>query len=269
LPREPVFGVDLRAKIVAPPNKKFVICDLSQIEPRCTAWLVGDSTSLAAMRAGYGVYEAFAKSAGVWDGEVGTMKPKNKELYALCKAQVLALGYGCGPAKFVHMAKLYADLELSIDQAREIVRDFRLKNPLITNFWNRLERMMKERANSQSREFRIQLPSGRCLRYTALDKLDGTLWARLGYTGLRENFWGGKLLENVVQATARDVLAEGILRLEFGNIPVVFSAHDETVCEVDEEFDGEEVRRLMTLPPEFMKGLPLEAEFTESKYYLK
>jgi hypothetical protein len=60
---------------------------------------------LEAMRQGYGVYEAFALTTDVWKGEKGTLKATNKDLYALCKAQVLALGYGCGAEKFVYMAK--------------------------------------------------------------------------------------------------------------------------------------------------------------------
>jgi DNA polymerase len=116
--------------------------------------------------------------------------------------------------------------------------------------------------------FVIELPSGRHLRYTVVGKFN-TLLARLGFTGERESFWGGKLMENVIQATARDVLAESILRLEAAGIPVIFSAHDEVVCEVGEDFNGAQVKRLMTTAPDWMKDLPLEAEYVESKYYLK
>jgi DNA polymerase len=263
LPREPVYGVDLRAKFVAPEGKKLVICDLAQIEPRCIAWVTKDTARLEALRQGYGVYEAFALTTGVWKGEKGTLKATNKDLYALCKAQVLALGYGCGAEKFVHMAKQYANLEITEEQAKVIVDDFRKRNPKITSFWNRLECQMEECANRDGR-FVIELPSGRRLRYTAVAKFN-TLLARLGYTGQRESFWGGKLMENVIQATARDILAEGILRLEAAGIPVIFSAHDE----VDEDFDGADVKRLMTIAPDWMQDLPLEAEYVESKCYLK
>src|SRR5215831_17389847 len=104
-----------------------------------------------------------------------------------------------------------------------IVDDFRYRNPKITSLWNRLECKMEKCANRDGM-FVVELPSGRRLRYTAVAKFD-TLLARLGYTGQRESFWGGKLMENVIQATARDVLAEGILRLEAAGIPVIFSAH--------------------------------------------
>lgn len=268
LPREPVYDVDLRAKFISPDDKKLVICDLAQIEPRVTAWVCGDTASLEAMQAGYGVYEAFALGTGVWSGEKGTLKATNKALYALCKAQVLAWGYGCGPKKFVDMAKQYADLVITEEQAKGIVADFRYRNPKITSFWNRLERKMEECANRDGM-FVIELPSGRRLKYTAVAKFNNTLLARLGYTRQRESFWGGKLMENVIQATARDILAEGILRLEAAGIPVIFSAHDEVVCEVEEDFNGAEVKRLMTIAPDWMRDLPLEAEYVESKYYLK
>jgi DNA polymerase len=267
LPRDPAFGIDLRAKFVAADGKKFVICDLAQIEPRVTAWVCRDTAMLEAMRQGYGIYEAFALTTGVWKGEKGTLKSTNKDLYALCKAQVLALGYGCGAEKFVYMSKQYADLEITAEQAKVIVDDFRYRNPKITSFWNRLECKMEECA-ARDGVFVIELPSGRRLRYPAVAKFN-TLLARLGYTGERESFWGGKLMENVIQATARDILAEGIVRLEAAGIPVVFSAHDEVVCQVDGDFIGAEVKRLMTIAPDWMKDLPLEAEYVESKYYLK
>jgi len=267
LSRNPAFGVDLRAKFVAPDGKKFGICDLAQIEPRVTACVCRDTAMLEAMRQGYGIYEAFALTTGVWKGEKGTLKATNKDLYALCKAQVLALGYGCGAEKFVCMAKQYADLEITEEQAKVIVDDFRYRNPKITSFWNRLECKMEECAN-QNRMFIIELPSGRLLRYTAVARFDALL-ARLGYTGERESFWGGKLMENVIQGTARDILAESILRLEAAGIPVIFSAHDEVVCEVDEDFDGAAVKGLMIISPDWMKDVPLEAEYIESKYYVK
>jgi hypothetical protein len=144
LPRAPVYGVDLRAKFVAPDGKKFVICDLAQIEPRCIAWVTKDTAMLEALRQGYGVYEAFAVSTRVWEGEKGTLKATNKGLYALCKAQVLALGYGCGAEKFVHMAKQYAGLEITEEQAKRIVDDFRHRNPKITSFWNRLVHYIRD-----------------------------------------------------------------------------------------------------------------------------
>lgn len=267
LPRDPSFGVDIRSMLIAAPGKKFVVCDLAQIEPRVAAVIVGDTEMIAAMKEGFGIYEAFAKSTGVWDGAAGTLKTHDKELYALNKAQVLALGYGCGPDKFIVMAKLYCDMVLSLAQSQPIVAGYRSKNRLITGMWERLERGMRTSA-SRKEDHEIELPSGRVLRYSDV-VFAGGLMARTGYTGPRRRFWGGTLFENVVQATARDILAEGILRLEAADIPVIFSAHDEVVCEVDDSFEGSFIKLMMTEPPDWMPGIPLEAEFVESKHYLK
>ena len=93
--------------------------------------------------------------------------------------------------------------------------------------------------------------------------------ARQGFTGFGKKMWGGQLFENVIQAIARDVLVEGILRLEAAGIPVIFSAHDEVICEVDENFDPSIVKATMVVPPDWAFDLPLEAEFVESRHYLK
>lgn len=290
LSREPIFGVDIRSKFIAAPGKKFVICDLAQIEPRCTAYVTGDEGMLHNMRKGYAIYEAFAKSTGVWDGEPGTLKATDKDLYALCKAQVLALGYGCGAEKFIYMAKLYAGLTLELAEAQAIVSDYRRRNPHITNMWKRLASDVMSSWTVDYTpgnvnfvgEHWITLPSRRKLYYRGKVIFSGKthyceeeeiqeiilLW-QPGYFGHPTRIWGGNIFENVIQATARDVLMEGILRLEASGIPVIFSAHDEVVCEVDEDFDGNEVKSLMTIAPEWAPNLPLDAEFVESKHYLK
>lgn len=279
--KEPVFGVDIRKRIIAEKGKKFIIADLAQIEPRCTAWLVKDEPMLQALREGFGIYEAFAKSIGLWDGLAGTMKETHKDLYALAKAQVLALSYGCGPAKFILMAKRYADLDLSSDAAKAIVRDYREKNRLITEEWYRLEREMRhdKRCEDPIPDLEVLLPSRRILRYTQVSYIgedkDGQqteykiLHARPGYGKESYVWWGGKLFENVVQATARDVLAYAILNLEAAGIPVLWSAHDEVICEVSESFNSSLVKTIMTQTPPWLDGLVLDAEVVESQHYLK
>lgn len=276
--KTPVFGVDLRARIIAGEGKKFVIADLAQIEPRCAAWLTEDTVMLDALKNGYGVYEAFAKSTGFWDGEAGTFKKGDPNLYDLVKAQVLALGYGAGPAKFIIMAKQYCGLELSLDRAEEIVSTYRKKNHRVVAKWEWLEEQMRisEREKAQDPLHRIKLPSGRVLTYSRLSyhRKEDEPWrqaihACAGRGKIEFVWWGGKLWENVVQATARDVLAFAILALEGAGIPVLWSTHDEVICQVDIDFDAQIIKNIMTKTPPWLSGLVLDAEVVESQHYLK
>lgn len=103
------------------------------------------------------------------------------------------------------------------------------------------------------------------------------LWTRRFYEGqgdkvmfTKQQTYGGKLVENIVQATARDVLAEAMLRLEREGYPIVFHVHDEAVAEVpDGEKSIEEMNEIMSVVPEWAEGLPLNAEGFEAKYYMK
>lgn len=281
--KEPVFGVDLRARIIADEGMKFVIADYSQIEPRCAAWLVRDNKMLDALKEGYGIYESFARAVEMWEGKPGTMKKTAKDLYALAKAQVLALGYGAGPAKFILMARMYAGLEISLEESQRIVGEYREKNYLIPKEWRRLENGMHMACRLEE-PYIVQLPSGRSLTYTdigyrtvRLERDENgprpfprkVLMGRQGYSKEHHAFWGGKLFENVVQATARDVLANGILRLEEAGIPVLWSAHDEVVIEAPKSFDSTIVRDIMTTTPKWLEGVVLEVDMVESDHYLK
>jgi DNA polymerase len=90
--------------------------------------------------------------------------------------------------------------------------------------------------------------------------------------GKRQRFYGGKLCENLVQAVARDVFAEALLRLERAGFEVVFHVHDEAVCEVATQNAPEAARAiaaLLTTTPDWMPGLPLEAETQISPSYFK
>lgn len=89
LPRKEMFGVDLRSVIRAPEGRTLVVVDLSQVEPRVLAWLADDYKLLDAVRKGHGIYEAFARSIGMWSGEKGTMKRDEPKLYQTSKAMVL------------------------------------------------------------------------------------------------------------------------------------------------------------------------------------
>ncbi|NBQ65160.1 MAG: hypothetical protein EBT95_06450, partial [Verrucomicrobia bacterium] len=217
LPREPHYGVDLRSCIVPRPGKKFIICDLSQIEPRVLAWLCGNHGLLNAVREGYAIYEAFAITANLWKGEKGTLKKSNPKLYHLAKAMVLGLGYGAGAKKFSYLAKTSYGIDMDETEAARVVTMYRSKNPKVVGFWRQLETAFRQSKDEGTYE--IQLPSWRSLRYRNI-RSQNIGREKPGYTAQvvmgapHINFYGGILCNNTVQATARDVMAECILRLE-------------------------------------------------------
>lgn len=266
LPRGESYGVDLRACIVPRPGHTIVTCDLAQIEPRCLAWLAGDTAFLHQIAHGTPLYEAHARNTMGWRG--GNLKKEDARIYALAKARVLGLGYGCGPEKFRTIAKTMCGLEIGEREAKETVTSFRSSNRAITGLWNRLQTDCRR---SRGGSFEIELPSGRNLTYFNVSSNGGwTFQAELG--GAVQRFYGGRLAENLVQATARDVFAEGLLRVERAGFQILFHCHDEVVCEVPSDSADQaatEIARLMTTVPDWMPGIPLEAETQVSNRYLK
>lgn len=265
LNRDQAGNADLRGCLVPAPGHRFVIVDLSQIEPRCLALAAGDRAWLDLVRAGANPYEAHAMTAHGWKGR--KLKAENPRLYALCKAERLGLGYGCGAEKFVSVARILGGLDVSLDESRKIVREFRTGNPFITNLWNRLERAFKAR---HDQAYRLPMPSGRRLRYFDVDADEMTAAVVRG--GPRLHFYGGKLCENMIQAMARDVFAEGLLRVEAAGFNPILTVHDEVVCELPEATAAAalpEIIRLMTVAPAWAQDLPLAAEGVVTEYYRK
>lgn len=183
--------VDIRSLIIARPGKSLVISDLSQIEPRVAAWLTGDRALLDGVAAGCSIYESHARSTMDWKG--GELKSENKKLYALAKARVLGLSYGCGSEKFISVAQAMAGLDITAEDpetiqetdrfsgslifnddgtpkmvpghgatSKRIVREFREQNPKLVGMWKTLDNAFKR---SVGGDFTVQLPSGRKMAY--------------------------------------------------------------------------------------------------------
>lgn len=283
------YALDIRKLIVARPGKKFILCDLAQIEPRVLAWLTGNTALLELLKTGMSIYEAFARQAMGWTG--GDLKKENPEKYQLAKIQVLGLGYGCGWEKFITIAAGY-DVFLTEEQSKEIVADFRANNLLISGrgpsfdggrddepvgIWKALDNNLRASINNH---LSIELPSGRKLTYRdvrMINKLkknsEGKIEKRLVYTAAigedRDEFYGGLLTENVVQAAARDVFGTHLLKLEEQIGDVIFHVHDEAITEVDMDVTVKDVEHVMSQAPEWAEGLPVGAEGQEASHYLK
>jgi hypothetical protein len=272
------YALDVRKLFIPRAGRKFILSDLSQIEPRVLAWLTGNTQLMDLMKSGMAIYEAFARVSMGWRG--GKLKDENPDLYQLAKIQVLGLGYGCGDEKFIEIAAGY-DVPLTEEESQKLVTDFRQQNPRIAGedgIWRRLDDGFRA---SVGGDFEMALPSGRSMNYRGVlrevrmkrDKKTKKMSPRFVYTAQigdrRKELYGGLLTENLVQATARDVFGTHLLSLEGGVGDVVWSIHDEAVMEVDNDVTTRDVEHVMSVCPDWLEGCPVGAEAKEAPHYLK
>ncbi len=267
MPRTEAYGVDLRGMIIPRPGCVFAICDLSQIEQRVLSWLAEDTEMLRRLTPGTSVYEAHARATMGYSGE-GRLKDTDANLYRLAKARVLGLGYGAGAVTFQRIAKKLAGLEVTPAEAQAQVAAFRRSNPKVTALWAKLEQAL--RLHIGKGFFGYGLSGLRTLRYynpaNTADGITATV------QGKRMSFFGGKLAENITSATAREVLADALLRLDKAGYRVVMHVHDEVVVEVpveQQEQAAKDIHAIMTTAPDWLAGLPLEAETIIASKYTK
>lgn len=294
------FVIDIRKLIIPREGKKMILSDLSQIEARITRWFAGDHEILKAVAGGMSIYTAHARATLGWTGG-NELKTVNKEVYALAKARELALGFGCGPKKFINMAMTLAGVDITKDDPEWIelrdamtgkvtkvsgygrrskleVADYRAKNLGVVNFWNQLNDGLRA---SVGEDMELELPSGRSLNYkevrrsmkivkneeTGKPEQRWEITANVG--GDREHYYGGKLAENMVQATARDVFAEHLLSLDDAGMDTLFTEHDAAVLEVDLDVTAADVQELMSVAPEWLPGCPIGCEAREVPHFKK
>lgn len=294
LNKEPVFDINLRNIVVAGKGNVFVIFDYAQIEPRMLFWMVNDEAFLSQVRTGMSIYEAYARKAMGWKG--GELKSENKKLYATAKASCLGSGYGMGASKFLktQLPKAVVDdhigpvsskeewTEKGTAFAKSLIDAFRQDNWKIPEFWR--EREDEFRRNIGCQIYECQLVSGRPFFYYRPREQRGTnpvtgrptkeLVASFYATEHSVNrLWGGTLTENYIQAIARDVVAEAVVRIfhETSEYPI-FTSHDEVVYEVPESEAGDWFKYLqmeLVVTPSWATGLPLGVEGLITKCYTK
>lgn len=282
----------IRTAFVASPGRVFHVCDFSAIEARVIAWLAGEQWVLDVFRGGGDVYCATASQ--MFGVEVAKHGP-NAELRQKGKIAVLALGYGGGVSALEAMGG--SRMGLSQDEMRDIMRRWRQANPNIVRLWTAIEsaaiRAIKTGQAVTIRrgivvEYRwgcllITLPSGRTLCYprarVSVEVGDG--WRgdhdSIEYEGTNQltrkwevaRTYGGKLTENVVQAIARDILGEVLLRAHDTGLDVVFHVHDEIVVDAAEGQTLADVEQIFSTPIAWCKDLPLKGAGYTTNYYLK
>ena len=276
----------IRTAFVPEPGCRFVVADFSAIEARVLAWLAGERWRLEVFSSHGKIYEASASAMFHVPIEEVT---KGSTLRQKGKIAELGLGYGGAAGALVSMGAL--DMGLSEDDLPSLVAAWRRANPHITQFWwdvdkAAVEAVMKRaetRAGRIGFEYRsgilfVMLPSGRKLAYVK-PRMAVNKFGREGltYEGILENkkwgrieTYGPKLVENIVQGTARDLLAEAMLRVERKGYPIVMHCHDEIIAEVPEGMGSvEEMCEVMAVRPSWAEGLPLRADGYECPFYQK
>ena len=276
----------IRTAFVAKPGCRFIISDYSAIEARVLAWLAGEEWRLQVFETHGKIYEASASAMFHVPIEEIT---KTSPLRQKGKISELALGYGGAVGALTSMGAL--KMGLTEEELPGLVSTWRSANPHITAFWWAVDEAaitaVRDKKPSKvgrvSFEYKsgilfVTLPSGRKLSYVKprmmMNKFgrEGLTYEGIGESKkwMRLETYGPKLVENIVQAASRDILAEAMLRLEKEGFDIVCHVHDEVVLEVpDGKSSVEEVNEIMAVNPVWTEGLPLKAAGFESPFYKK
>lgn len=284
----------IRTAFIPSEGNKFVVADFSAIEARVIAWLAGKQWVNEVFATHGKIYEATASQ--MFHVPVEKIKKGNPEYSLRQKGKVatLALGYQGGTAALIAMGAL--DMGLTEEELPDIVARWRGANRRICDLWYRVEQaalMAMQTAQPQAVNglvfslegdllygqtfLTVQLPSGRKLFYPKpflQENQFGKLALHYYSTGSSkkwgvESTYGGKMTENIVQAVARDCLAETLKRIEDRGLHVVFHVHDEVIIDAPEETTVDEVCGLMAEPIPWAPGLILKGAGFEGQYYKK
>ena len=292
----------IRTAFVPEKGSRYIVCDFSAIEARVIAWYASEQWRLDTFATHGKIYEASASQMfGVPVESIG----KGSDLRARGKVAELACGYGGGVGALMRMSgnkgvPIPDDFEPDAPEVERmdgylahLVKEWRKASPNIVKFWWDVDRMVKQTIKTgeprklhhglssfiRDGRLNLTLPSGRCLSYVSpsigKNKFGGESIAHMGVDSTHPNWskletYGPKLVENIVQATARDCLAVSMLRLEAEGYDVVFHVHDECIIEKKiGEGSLEEVQEIMGRPIAWAPGLLLRADGYECDFYMK
>lgn len=276
----------IRTAIVPKKGCRFIVSDFSAIEARVLSWFAGEQWRLDTFTQGGDIYCA---SASQMFGVPVEKHGINGELRQKGKQAELACGYGGSVGAMKSMGAVR--MGVKEEELQPLVDAWRQANPRIVQFWWEVDRAaktcVKQHVPTQAGRLRfeyqsgilfIQLPSGRRLAYAKPRMGENRFGGEaITYEGVgtgrkweRLETYGAKCVENIVQGTARDLLALALLRLEEAGYPVVMHCHDEAICEVPiGQGSVKEVNRIMAVSPEWAEGLPLKADGFETEFYKK
>ena len=280
----------IRTAFIPSEGCRFIVCDYSAIEARVLAWLAGEKWVLDVFRGDGLIYEATAsqmfhvpKDDIKKGGPHADLRPKGK-------VATLACGYQGSVGALINMGALGSGIPE--EELPVIVKHWRKANPHIVRYWYDVEdaaiRAVQGEKVALAHGIRfacegdflfITLPSGRRLAYYKPELRPEPKFDKLGLTYLgtdnakhytRLKTYGGKLVENITQATARDCLRDAMAALDAAGYPIVFTVHDEVILDTPVGFGSlEEVREIMGRPVPWAPGLPLDAAGFECDFYRK
>jgi DNA polymerase len=269
-------GGELRKSILAPPGYRLVVVDSAQIEARITAWLADHTQLLEAFASGKDVYKFQATK--IYSVAMDAVTDEQRFVGKIC---ILGLGFGMGPGKLQSTLEVgfsgAPPVFIDIDTCKFIVDSFRHTNKPITDLWGRADRIIEDMYHGTPGKYKcvewghefIRLPNGLRLLYPNLRLHKGN-WVydtRYGHTKI----YKGLLVENIVQALARCVIA--LHMLEVDKIArVVTMSHDEIVAAVLELLADETLQKMMDIlrvAPSWAAGLPLNVTGGHDVFYSK
>lgn len=280
-----LISVMVRPAVIAPKGKSLIPNDFSAIEARVLAWLAGEEWRLKEFKRGGDIYVAsYSMMFGVPADKV------TRDERQIGKVAELALGFQGSEGAMATMDKKG---KIPVAERLPIVYSWRDANVMIAKLWKKVERSAKEcveekrtvvlRLPYTTLTFKyhqgylhIYLPSGRFLSYYGARVERGKLvyYGAAGERGgwVKTPTYGGSLVENIVQAIARDILADAMYRLEAEDVDIVLHVHDEIVAEAwDDEAEEvlEVMDEVMSIMPVWAKGLPMQSKGFITKFYQK
>lgn len=277
----------IRTAFIPSEGNRFIVSDFSAIEARVIAWLAGEQWRLDVFKTHGKIYEASASQ--MFKVPIESIK-KGSDLRQKGKIAELALGYGGSVGALTSMDKKKSIPE---EELSGLVSSWRDANPHITKFWWDCDKAAKKAIKEKTTvcmQFGlkfiygpgvlfIQLPSGRKLSYIRPKIQDGAYGKPIiTYEGMEQTSkqwtiletYGPKLVENIVQATARDCLREAMFRVDAADFNIVMHVHDEIVLDVPKDKGSvKEINELMGQPIDWAPGLPLKADGYKCNYYMK
>ena len=277
----------IRTAFVAKEGHTFLVSDYAAIEARVIAYLAGEKWRQDVFAQGGDIYCSSASQMFKVPVEKHGI---NGHLRQKGKIAELACGYGGGVGA---LRAFGADkMGLTEDEMQDIVTQWRQASPTIPRFWRDAENATKRALENPGRTYtipcgvkylrdadalRCRLPSGRVLSYWDArieDYKDRPSVVFMGQNQTTRKWektetWGGKLVENIVQAYARDCLAVALLRLDEAGYKITFHVHDEIIAEAPDGSRWEDMAEIMGRPIEWAPGLLLRGDGYDTKFYMK
>ena len=276
----------IRTVLIPKPNHRFIVADFSAIEARVLSWLAGEQWRLDTFRNGGDIYCASASQMFRVPVEKHGV---NGHLRQKGKISELACGYGGSVGALKNMGAV--EMGVPVDELQGLINDWRNANPHIVKLWtevgNTAMKAIKEKTIVSLGKLVfmyergilfIRLPSGRRLSYIkpriGTNRFGGDSITYMGVGASKKwerlETFGGKLVENIVQAIARDLLASAMMNVANAGYNIVFHVHDEIIAEApDGQGSVDEMCMLMSINPDWADGIPLSADGYECEYYRK